>query len=450
MSLLLRMPRAIALGGLAAISILLFAGLSNAAKLTYTVELSRGEVSVATELGFTRVGVSAQGYTRLMEEGMPELPFRVVNILLPQGEMVESVRFLSSEGVRVAEGIEMARSGAMLSEDGKAGRGAPMAVLAEGVYPEVSGRYLGMGYLHGRGIASVAVYPVRVEGTSLVMAERVTVEVETKVSAERPVVRERYREGFEEGLRETLSGHVVNAEMAGSYRTGQVRVEKKPGGFQPTSYPSLEGSAVDYVIVTTDALAAQYQRLADWKTDKGVPTVVRTVEWIKAHARNGVDLPETLRFFLQDAYAKWGITYVLLGGDTDILPPRYALSRFYLGGTEVPADMYFACLDGSWNDNHDQYWGEGFNTIPYDNPDLYAEVYQGRIPVSTVSQVSLMIDKIIEYETPCDPSYMDRYLFLAEVLFPYDWQPPQPVNLNGADFAEFVYATALQGNRSTW
>jgi len=439
---------------LPAVSVLLLTGLlllavtaggAFAAKLSYTVELSREKLVVVTELGLTRVGVSGEGYARLSEEGYPDLPFRVVNVLLPEGETVESVRFVPSDGVVVASGIEMTRLGAMLSEDGKAGRGVAMAGTEGGVYPEAAGRYLGTGYLHGRGIASIAVYPVRVEDSSLVLTERVTVEVETKVSGERPVVRERYREGFGEGLRETLEGYVVNAEMEGSYRHGEVRVEKKPGGFQPTSYPSLEGSAVDYVIITTDALSAEYQRLADWKTEKGVATVVRTVEWIEAHTRNGVDLPETMRFFIQDAYAKWGITYVLLGGDTDILPPRYAMSRFYLGGTELPVDMYFACLDGSWNDNHDKYWGEGFNVIPYDNPDLYAEVYQGRIPVSTVSLVSLMIDKIIQYETPCDPSYLDRYMFLAEVLFPVDWKTPDPISLNGADFSEFIYATTLQG-----
>jgi hypothetical protein len=111
----------------------------------------------------------------------------------------------------------------------------------------------------------------------------------------------------------------------------------------------------------------------------------------------------------------------------------------------LPADMYFACLDGSWNDNHDKYWGEGFLVIPYDNPDLYAELYQGRIPVSTVELTEVMIDKIIQYETPCDPSYTDRYLFLAEVLFPEGWKNPDPITLNGADFAEFVYATDLAG-----
>jgi hypothetical protein len=55
-----------------------------------------------------------------------------------------------------------------------------------------------------------------------------------------------------------------------------------------------------------------------------------------------------------------------------------------------------------------------------------------------------MIDKIIQYETPCDASYMDRYLFLAEVLFPLTY-PVDPITLNGADFAEYVYTASLQG-----
>ncbi len=126
------------------------------------------------------------------------------------------------------------------------------------------------------------------------------------------------------------------------------------------------------------------------------------------------------------------------------MPPRYALSRYHLNGTQLTADMYFGCLDGSWNDTHDKYWGEGFKLVPYDNPDLYAEVYNGRIARSDLADVSLMIDKIIDYETPCDADYLNRYMFLAEVLFPLEW-PDLPLSLNGADFAEFIYATSLQG-----
>ena len=82
---------------------------------------------------------------------------------------------------------------------------------------------------------------------------------------------------------------VVNAHEAEGYVFFEVEGKKKEGGFQPTPYPSLEGSPVDYVIITNDSLAATFQVLADWKTAKGVPTVVRTTEWIEANYRNGVD-----------------------------------------------------------------------------------------------------------------------------------------------------------------
>ncbi len=421
-----------------------------AEKLTYSLELPQDYVTVLTDAGVATIQVSAAGYDLLAEEGSPELPYRIISVLLPQGDTVESFRFTTDGPVlTMLPRAAIAQAGPMVAEDGTVGRGEPLAAASDAgtVFPEALGRYLGTSYLHGRAIASFAVFPVRVDSGDLVLTEKVTVEITTTLASaeDAPVVRERFREGFQKSVESMLEAFVVNPEMNGRYMFDEVAVEKEKGGFQPTTYPSLEGSPVDYLIVTTDALAGEYQRLADWKTIKGVPTVVRTVEWIEANTRNGVDLPETIRFFIQDAYAKWGITYVLLGGDTDIMPPRYALSRFYLGGTELPTDMYFGCLDGSWNDTHDKYWGEGFSVVPYDNPDLYAEVYNGRIPRSDLADVSLMIDKIIAYETPLFTDYMDRYMFLAEVLFPVDWKNPDPISLNGADFAEFIYATSLQG-----
>jgi hypothetical protein len=170
-----------------------------------------------------------------------------------------------------------------------------------------------------------------------------------------------------------------------------------------------------------------------------MPTVVRTVEWIVANTRNGVDLQETLRFFVRDAYAKWGITYMLLGGDTDILPARFIESQVFNYG-DNPADMYFACLDGSWNANHNDRFGEN----PDDDPDLYAEVYNGRLPASTLDDVSTVVDKVIGYETPYDIDYTDRLILMAEVLFPTDWKPGDPISFNGADIAEAIYWTYVQ------
>jgi len=363
--------------------------------LSFSIDLTKEAVSIETEPGVTAVRVDAVGCDRLIEEGSPELPYKIVNVLLSPGTTMESYAFTSSPGMVVLKDAVIKKAGPMIAEDGTVGRGPSLlgAAVGEAAYPADLGRYLGTGVLHGRSIASFAVFPLRMVSGDLVLTERVTLEVTAGASdgGEAIVVRERYREGFQAGVAWMLEGLVTNPELNAAYEFGEVRVEKRTGGFAPTSYPSLEGSPVDYLIITTDALAGEYQRLADWKTVKGVPTVVRTAEWIEANTRNGVDLQETLRFFIQDAYAKWGITYVLLGGDTDILPPRYALSRYINNGTELPVDMYFSCLDGSWNDNHNKYWGEGFKVIPYDNPDLYPEVYNGRISRSDPTEVSLVI-----------------------------------------------------------
>ncbi|UCG50893.1 MAG: hypothetical protein JSW58_11920, partial [Candidatus Latescibacterota bacterium] len=422
---------------------------SYAEELSFSLTLPKEDVHVIAGPGLTTVRVEGNGYDELSEEGAPELPFRIVNVLLPQGQKIDSFSFTPDVGIVLARGATLKKADAQISEDGTAGRGSSLTGTAamSDVFPVSLGRYIGTGYLHGRAIASFAVFPLRIVDGDLTLFENLTLEITTTAAGDdwKPMIRERYRTHFREEVEHTLSRFVINPEMSAGYHFNEVRVKTKKGGFQPTSYPSLEGSPVDYLIITTDALASEFQRLADWKTEKGVPTVVRTIEFIEANTRNGVDLQETMRFFIQDAYAKWGVTYVLLGGDTDVIPARYALSRFYLGGTEIPVDMYFACLDGSWNDTHDKYWGEGFSIVPYDNPDLYAEVYTGRIPMSTVSGVGVMIDKIIDYETPCETGYQDRYLFLAEVLFPVDWVDPDPISLNGADFAEFVYATSLEG-----
>ncbi len=146
--------------------------------------------------------------------------------------------------------------------------------------------------------------------------------------------------------------------------------------------PTTDGSPVEYVIVTSEAMAGEFQRLADWKTQKGVQAVVRTVEWIDQTYPNGVDRAERIRFFIRDAYQNWSTLYVLLGGDTDVVQLRYA--QTFAFHESIPADLYFTCLDGNWNGDGDERFGEtagGGN----DQADLHFEVTVGRAPVSTVA-----------------------------------------------------------------
>lgn len=98
----------------------------------------------------------------------------------------------------------------------------------------------------------------------------------------------------------------------------------------------------DYVIITSSALAAKFQRLASWRTLFGLRSKVVTVEDIVAgtvpdtgsavfwettgYSDGGTrDIAEAIRNFIKWASVHWQIEYVLLGGDTEIIPCRQAL-----------------------------------------------------------------------------------------------------------------------------
>lgn len=82
---------------------------------------------------------------------------------------------------------------------------------------------------------------------------------------------------------------------------------------------------------TSGSLVAAFERLADWKKKRGYKARVVTVSDIvdgKIHGTSALvtgaprDLQEVIRNFLKWAYKEWGICYVLLGGDTQIIPVR--------------------------------------------------------------------------------------------------------------------------------
>ncbi len=385
----------------------------------------------------------------LREPGEPALPWRIVHVALPRGHRIASVRVNALDVAPLGNGL-VPKAPAPVSVDGD--RGAPDGLARRSsdgrAFPDRWGRALGGGTLRGYALAGVALYPVREVDGALVRAGRlqVTVETEPDPAAARAVRRLRARPRVERADRERIAASVIDPRVLDAYPIhAQASEAPGPRGFRPTSYPSLEGSPVDYVIVAPDSMAAAWQRLADWRTAEGIPTVVRTTEWIRANYRNGVDLAETIRNFIIDAYAKWGIQYVLLGGDSDIIPVRYGRSN-YIAGKDVPVDMYYACLDGDWNADHDGLFGEPGPSA--DNPDLYPEVWVGRLPAATVNDVDVFTNKIVSYENAVHRDYLNRVMLLAEVLFPIDWNPPDPVALDGASIADFVDQLAFQPDPS--
>ncbi|MDH4036413.1 MAG: C25 family cysteine peptidase [Candidatus Krumholzibacteria bacterium] len=384
---------------------------------------------------------SGEALLTLSDPGFPALPMRVVNVLVPPGDRVRAVTARALHETVVARGVTPAlATQPSPSPDAPAPRLLPEATVPVAPagdanrYPSELTRYAGSGTWHGYTIASIVVFPVRIESGTLVAATEIELSVELEAIADGGDAARagRMTPAAAAEIRAQLDDMVINPQDVAAYPA--VPTPEPIGAFSPSALPSLQGSPVHCVIVTTEALSAPFDSLATWKTARGVPTVVRTVEWITDNYRRGTDVAETIRFFLRDAYTNWGTQSVLLAGDTPQIPPRYLYSAYYYGGTSIPADIYFAGLDGSFNADGDERFGEQ----PADAPDLWAELNVARLPVATLAGANTVLAKIKAYETPLDPEYTDKVLMLAEVLFPTPWTAGQTIQSNGGTIAEEI------------
>jgi hypothetical protein len=394
------------------------------------------------------------------ETDRPTLSVHDLRLLVPLDVAPGGVEVVALETHRVHVPGRLAMGPPLISSEGVTVVDARFA-LDGAAFPAQWGEFGGTQVWRGFRLALVRVYPLRAvrdaagEWSELEVLDRYTIRLLPATAggkvgpATEIAVRERQLPGERARAEAELADLIANpGALSGYLRTDGAVVAEPAGDFAPSLTPSLEGSPVRYLIITRAALAPAFQRLADYRTALGDPAVVQTVEWIEANFRHGADVQETIRLFIREAYQRWGVEYVLLGGDTDIIPPRYAHSKYYppTSGSEVPADLYFACLDGNWNADADNFYGEHYDTDldPGDAADLADEVRLGRAAVSSVNAVNVFIDKVIGYEQQtAGIGWPNRMLFAAEVLFPSDYTPGETITLDGASFAEQLKDTSL-------
>lgn len=383
-----------------------------------------------------------EGARTLSEPGHPTLPVLNLVLLIPSGRQVSDAwvepiatrtdKFSESPALappHITDGGDMIAASRMQADDG--------------VFPGNWGEFSGTHSWRGYNLLTLSVYPARIGNQEISYLEDYAVRVLYADGLSESIIleRERFVAGERESNEEVLQAILTNPNALSGYSriNGAVVAEDK-GAFTPSRTPSLSGSAVQYLIITNEDMKAEFQVMADYKTSLGMPTLVATREHIAANFRNGADIQETLRMFIQDAYAKWGTEFVLLGGDTDILPPRYVNNTFYpsSGSTEIPVDLYFAALDGTWNANGNSHFGEADATnFEGDDVDFAEEIYIGRATVSTPAAAEVFVNKVITYEnTGPGSDWTNRILYACEVLFPSDYDDGMSIILDGAQFAD--------------
>src|SRR5437870_1297264 len=348
--------------------------------------------------------VSVPGAMPEFRPGRPDLPWISERIELPLGVRVRTVEVLSIDSRPLAEGGRLPSSIRPTPGLGNVERTQPDPVFFShrGFLPDPAAELGAEGFERGVNVALVNLSPVRWDPASgrLEALARVRVRLVLEPTEERPLARERVVEEWEgpHGLSRTAT----RLAAGGSRRMAQP--------FKATQIPSVLGSPVQYVIITDETMQPQFQRLADWKTESGVPAAVRTMTFIRQQYA-GADDAERIRTFIRDAYTRWGTKWVLLGGDTDVIPVRFGTTTFY-SGTTIATDLYYQCLDGNWDADGDDFYGEGYysSSVPGDNADLLPDVYLSRAPRTTLAQAQLFVNKTVTCDKTPVADYMKNLL----------------------------------------
>jgi hypothetical protein len=427
-----------------------------AATVERTFTFSPDDVSVRIE-GSGYAAVTLRGGIAWGRPGAPELPAFGALVDLPEGTRAVGVRATASEFVSVGSGARV-RPAQMPAAGNQAARwtDADAALYAEQSWlPSTAAELGASGMMRGRPLAGLRLYPVQtVPATGEIrLATRIELTIELASgpasTTQRRVIPE-WEAEFDAGLARALGRHPGSGP---GLREAGARLSLAPSAlgrgrfepFAPAALPSVLGSPVKYLIITNEALRPTFETLAQWKTEQGVPAAVRTVEFINANYPYGVDLADRIRRFVRDAYRQWGTVWVLLGGDTPIIPVRQARTTFF-GGYYIATDLYYSDLedttnapvDYNWNADGDSLFGEGFieEGLTGDKVDFFPEVYVGRAPVETVSEAQTWVQKVLNYQKTPPLNFACRSLFFGEVLFPQDWSSGMTIASDGASYTE--------------
>jgi len=210
--------------------------------------------------------------------------------------------------------------------------------------------------------------------------------------------------------------------------------------YSPYYKESISDSNFSYIIITTEIFVdGCFQHLIDFKNEY-ISSALFTIEeivdnpdfWVNGtwgdnnpnnmYVENLIpaeycelfnDTPAKIRNFIRFAKNALNVKFVLLGGDVEIIPTRFlwaSIPNWYNGHEYeskedyISSDVYYACLDGNWNDDFDARFGEDIGNSTDDEADFIAEVYIGRAPVNQRSEVINFIYKLDTYETQEKPS----------------------------------------------
>ena len=334
--------------------------------------------------------------------GEPMIPSAAANILIPYGKNVAEIIVETGMNTKIGNNLNIIPACKAVSisksrlDENIVIKKDESIYSADKNYPGVSFTKIGTYAFRGYLILVLELFPVQYNPKTgdAFFYEHMDVTVKT--------IDDKSKNALYRGRDETIREKIDNPEVMDTY---------------PLLTPSLDED-YDLLILTTDQLQYSFIPLKEAHDADGVNTVIRTLTDV------GSTSQEDIRIYIRDFYNNYGIEYVLLGGDSDVVPVRKLWTEVNDGAIvdNLPSDVYYACLDGPYNYDGDSKWGEPNDGEDGGDVDLVAEVYVGRACVGSISEVDNFVNKTLTYMSyNKNDEYLRKILMVGEQLDSYTW-----------------------------
>lgn len=189
-----------------------------------------------------------------------------------------------------------------------------------------------------------------------------------------------------------LSDDVEYVALTGDKKKKPARIElDRP--FDPENPQRVlkdPSNSADYLIITHSRFYDNALELRDYRRSQGLDVELVNVEDIYDEFNYGIKSPLAIKSFLKYAYRNWNqnhkLKYVLLFGDAN-----YDYKSTSTVNADLVPTFFYQSIE----------FGAVATDFPYglvSGNDLLPDLFVGRIPAATNSEVIIAIEKIIEYE----------------------------------------------------
>lgn len=346
--------------------------------------------------------------------GEPTLPYHALKMMLPPGFSAESIEVIGKDEQLLSGHFELyPKQAARPLSEGNSGEFSKNDVLYNSNinYPHAKQGNLSTEYMNGYAIALSTFTPVNYNPAEKTLSyySEVTVRINIKQ---------------DEASLKAVENITSNTKILDEVKAFSQNPEMME------QYPVRRSTTDDYqmMIITRETFENDFQDLIDIYLPRGIIAEVVTVEYIENNI-SGQDLPEKIRNYIIQEYQDHAVEYILLGGDIEYVPYRgfycYVQSGSGYQDNDIPADLYYSALDGTWNDDNDNLWGE------IGEDDLLPDVSVARYTFSTTSELNKMIHKTTSYQDNPVTGELTHPLLAGEHLWsnPLSW---------GADYLDLL------------